>query len=373
MIQVKHLMKRWIRVIVVTVVVVQLGSASSFAQDKSSDELGSGDKATVERIMNTAVRNIARRYNLNEAQTEKTMEIMHREVYRFLTEHEDQVWPLIRDFLSQQGVGQPPSDVEQMKRIGKSARPMMDLIHEAIARGNKEWRMFLTEEQKVMHDYDMAEIDKTFEKANETLERWTMGDASAGGVFPPPPPPSAGPRRPPAPPTDELPPPEITGFDPNRLFSVLVDNFIKKYRLNQSQIDAARSILEEYKIAAIDFKNSNKTELKVIGAKWLAAQEAGDRKMLRQAESEKKKLLTPVHVMRGQMEERLMALLTTAQKDRVASMQKPTPRKQVATRATAKTAHSQKVSPGTDSDATKPQAKKVSAKPVQTAPNTEGH
>ncbi len=359
-------MKRWTHAVAVTVVGLHISGVGAFAQDGASGNLGSGDSATVERIMNTAVHNISVRYNLNAAQKEKTMEIMHREVYRFLKEHEDQVWPLIRDFLSQQGIGQPPSDTEQMKRIGKSAGPMMKLIHEAIIRGNKEWRMNLTEDQKDMHDYDMREIEKTFEKANETLERWAMGDSDAGGVFPPPPPLSASPTQPRRPVGDALPPPEISGFDPKRLFDVLVDNFIKKYRLNQSQIDAARSILEEYKSKAIDFKNSHKLELNGIGAKWLAAQEAGDRKLLRQAEGDKKELLKPVHVMRGQMEERLMLLLTTAQKDRFASSQK----------AAGKRGRSKKASvpqkPKEVTKAVEPEAKKASSRPESVKPVADG-
>lgn len=362
----KHPMKRWIYALAVTAVGFHLAGVGTFAQDPAPDNLGSGDSATVERIMNSACHNIAVRYNLNEAQKEKTKEIMYREVYRFLKEHEDQVWPLIRDFLSQQGVGSPPTDTEQMKRIGESARPMMELIHEAIVRGNEEWRMTLTESQKDMHDYDMAEIDKAFEKADNTLERWAMGDRDAGNVFPPPPPPSASPAQPPRPADDKLPPPEISGFDPKRLFDVLVENFIKKYRLNQSQIDAARSILVEYKSKAVDFKNANKADLNAIGAKWLAAQEAGDRKLLRQAESEKKELLAPVHVMRGQMEERLMSLLTTAQKERFASTEKGASKRSGVKKADAP---AEKADPPADAE---PKAKKTSAKTDPDDPESDG-
>ena len=60
----------------------------------------SATSATIERIIETAVRNIARRYNLNEAQTQKTDELWNREVRQFLREHEAEVWPAIRGLYS---------------------------------------------------------------------------------------------------------------------------------------------------------------------------------------------------------------------------------------------------------------------------------
>ena len=360
-------MTRFVRAVVVVAICLQVAGVRADAEDlkpkatESIQDLNTGDKATVERIMDTAVNNIARRYNLNKAQTDKTRDIMYRETYRFLREHEDQVWPLIRDFLSQQGLGQPPNSVEEMKRIGEAAGPMMELIREAIVRGNQEWRMFLTEEQKVMHDYDMQEIDRTFEKIDDNLDRWAQGDTGAGGIFPRAPLPSAGPAKPPRPPDDGLPEAVYdTIFEPKRLFDAFVESFIKQYRLDQSQIDAARSILVEYKAKAVDFKSAHKADLKVIGAKWRAASEAGDRKLLLQAERDQKELLAPIHGMLGEMQNRLMALLTTSQKQQYAARtKKPAPAK-----TKPKTAETPKPKEKKD----EPEIKKASA-PEQPAPS----
>ena len=43
-------------------------------------------------------------YNLNDEQSAKTQEIMQREVMRFLKEHEDEVWPIIRELLGAKGL-----------------------------------------------------------------------------------------------------------------------------------------------------------------------------------------------------------------------------------------------------------------------------
>ena len=64
----------------------------------------------------------------------------------------------------------------------------------------------------------------------------------------------------------------------------------------------------------------------MIGAKWLASQEAGNRGLLLEAEAEQKELLAPVHGMLGEMQNRLTALLTTSQKQRhAAATKKPAP------------------------------------------------
>lgn len=308
-------------VVLAACVTLRADDTSKAKKSQSPAELlAHGDQQTIDRILDTAVGNIARRYNLTDSQRKKTAEIMNREVHRFLSEHEDEVWPLVRDFLARGAWGSPPKKVEEMKRIGRTAGPLMKEIKEAIVRGNEEWRMYLSGPQKAMHDWDMQKIDETFDKVDENLQKWADGDPNAGGIFPPPPPPNAGPRMPPRPPEDELLKPKIFSiFEFDTVFDAFADRFIKQYHLDQSQRDAARSILDEYKAMASDFRNSKKSELQAVGAKWLAAQQAGDRKALLEAEQERKELLKPVvHGMLGEMESRLTALLTTAQKDQYA-------------------------------------------------------
>ena len=112
-------------------------------------------EATIDKIMDQAVRNIARRYNLNEAQTLETDKLMKREVRRFLKEHEKEVWPLLRDLIAAQMMGKPPENREDAMRVGKAAKPLAKLAQEAIIQGNMEWRQFLTEEQLRTHDFDL--------------------------------------------------------------------------------------------------------------------------------------------------------------------------------------------------------------------------
>lgn len=277
--------------------------------------------ATVEKIMEEAVKNIARRYNLNEAQTAETDKLMKREVSRFLKEHEAEVWPAIRDLLAAQLGGKPPENREEVMRIGKGARPLAALAKEAILKANEEWRMYLTPEQKITHDYDLGEIDKTFAQIDKNFSDWEAGQPTDAGLFPPPPPEDRSPPRPRKPPAG-IPEPEVETFRVS-IFDTFVEEFIKDYQLDQGQIDSARSILKEFKVKANDFKSAKQEELSKIAVDQKAAMEARDRDKIAATEAARKKVLEPVYALFGEMEIRLKGLLTTAQVERHALQRGP--------------------------------------------------
>ncbi len=292
--------------------------------------------ATIEQILETAVRNIARRYNLNAAQTAHTDEMMKTEVHKFLLEHEDVVWPVIRDLLSAQALGGPPDDVELMKRIGKAAGPLARLAQEAIYRANDEWRKILTDEQKELHDYDLEEMSKNFEGIHGRMQSWTEGKSTEQGLFPPPEPVGKGPRRPRKPPERAIPegPADVLVNIPT-LFDTFVEAFITDYQLDESQIETARSILKEFKAKANGIKNAKKHEFAKLAGEQRKAIEDRNRAKLKKVEAARKKLLEPVYELFAQMEGRLRGLLTSRQLERYAAAQqadtvkKPKPKAQV--------------------------------------------
>jgi hypothetical protein len=273
--------------------------------------------ATIEKIMEEAARNISRRYNLNEAQTAETQKLMKREVSRFLKEHEAEVWPVIRDLLGAQLGARPPDNREEVMRIGKAAKPLTALAKESIIKANEEWRMYLTPEQKVMHDFDMAEMEKSFAQIDKNFSEWAAGQPTDAGLFPPPPIDDRSPPRPKKP-TAGLPEPEVETFRVS-IFDTFVEEFIKDYQLDQGQIDSARSILKEFKVKANDFKAAKHDELAKIAVDQKAAMEARDRDKIAETEAARKRVLEPVYALFGEMEGRLKGLLTTTQIERYAS------------------------------------------------------
>jgi len=277
--------------------------------------------ATIENILNTAVQNIARRYNLNESQTRYTDEMMKTEVHKFLLEHENVVWPVIRDLLSTQVIGKAPDDDAKMKSIGKVTRPLAELAKEAILRSNAQWREILTDEQKKVHDFDLSEMEKQFERIDANLESWEQGKRTEDSIF--------GsnkrvvegsPPRPPKPPEKELrESPVEESLKITTLFDTFAEEFIKEYDLSESQIDTARSILKEFKAKANDFKNTKKHEFAELASEQKQAIEARDRGKLKEVEAKRKTLLEPVYTLFGEMEGRLKGLLTSAQLERSAA------------------------------------------------------
>ena len=284
-------------------------------QPAADDVKQAKSTATIERIMDQAVKNIGKRYNLNAAQLAKTDELMRREVRKFLHEHENEVWPAIRDILTSPGGN--PSDPETARRIAKVGGPLVKLAKKAIFDANAEWRLMLTPQQKRTHDFDLGEMEKQFDQLDKNFSKWADGKTTEGGVFPAQNPRLAeiSPPQPDKPPGPDLPTAEQRMFDIN-FFDTIVKQFIKDYGLDEGQRDSARSILKEFKDKAQSFMNANREEF----AKILTVQERAlhnrDRDMSRKAEVIRKQLLEPVYSFVKGMEQRLQRLPTSAQRAR---------------------------------------------------------
>ncbi|UCE59990.1 MAG: hypothetical protein JSU63_21415 [Phycisphaerales bacterium] len=283
--------------------------------------------ATVENIMERAVQNIARRYNLNATQTEFTSQMMTERVRKFLLEHEDEVWPVIRDLLSAQLGANPPSDEEALKQLGRTAGPLAKLAQEAILQAQDDWRPILTEEQKKMHDFDLEEMRRQFKDMDDQFDAWAKGERWAPGTQGSNPVigrpiQKASPPTPPRPGEVPIPPKILDGPPISTLFDTFVEEFIKDYKLDQSQIDSARSILKEFKGKATDLKNSRKHDFARLAEDQKKAIEAKDLPGLKEAEAARKKLLEPVYDLFGEMQDRLRGLLTTTQIQRYEAAKK---------------------------------------------------
>lgn len=283
---------------------------------KSLNEGRTPAAATVERIMEQAVRNIGVRYNLNEAQAKETADLMRRDVYRFLKENENEVWPVIRDLLSSQL--RTPNDLDAMMRVGKAARPLLEKAAKAIFRGNDEWRSILTPDQQRMHEFDMEEMQRTFKEIDERFHQWEEGKGLANGpIFENPDLAGRQPGRPERPEGDKLPSGNgALTYTPEHIFETIVKEFIRKYDLKQGQITAAKSILEEFKIKAVDFHNTNRAALAKVGAEQENALRQRDVAAIKKAAGDHKELLRPVYLLADQMQDRLKGLLETGQIDR---------------------------------------------------------
>ncbi len=269
---------------------------------------------TVEKIMEQAVRNISHRYNLNEVQAKVTEDLMKQRVHSFLKQHEAEVWPLIREMLATQFGMNPPQNENEVKRIGSAAKPLAKVAEKAILEGNEEWRKILTPEQRVMHDHDLADMNKTFREINKNLDRWADGNPPRDGIFPMPPAVDRSPPRPPRPSRGipQPPEPEVVTFRES-FFDAFVNQFIKENELDPGQITSAHSILTEFKEKAGHFKVSNKEAFTKITVAQREASASRDREKMAAVDEARQQLLQPVYQLFEEMEERLAALLTSTQ------------------------------------------------------------
>lgn len=275
----------------------------------------------VDAIMQQAVENISMRYNLNRSQHELTQEMMKQGVSRFLREHQDEIYPLIRDLTRARFSGQNLTE-EQRRRIGKAAKPLVQAAKKAILDANSQWREILSEEQKKLHNWDLHEMDGQFEEIDNRFRQMSEGKAVDNPIFPEPKPKTPEPPRPPKPVEKILPSqgpvverPEDVAFD------VCVQKFIKDYKLDAAQQESARSILREYKLYAQVYRDSHKEELAGAERKANEARNSGDIEKAKEAEAEQERLNARIRQFLEEMRQRLMSIPREAQKKAYEAMQ----------------------------------------------------
>ena len=213
----------------------------------------------VDAMIKQAAKNIGDRYNLNGEQRKQTAAMLSEEVGQFLDTHPE-IWPLIRDLTRLQLEGKAPEG-EVARRLGDAALPLLEEMREAIVNGNMRWRTILTDEQKAMHDYDLKDIDRQFNKMNENFNAMAKGQAKEVQLFPPPTRDPAQPARPPRPNRNYKPQPPPSHSEPQEdWWDGYVRNFIRKYDLDDAQSEAAWSILRECKERAASYKKSKARE-----------------------------------------------------------------------------------------------------------------
>lgn len=274
--------------------------------------------------MTQAVKNIGKRYSLNDIQLRQTDELMKREVRRFLIDHEAEVWPAIRSMISY-GMGtKPPSDATEAERFAKDIKPIVELAQKAIFEANNEWREILTDDQKRVHDFDMREMRKTFDHIGSNLDQWESGNPGQQ-IFPTPRRITSGPKKPVEPPIADTikSNPVIKTLDPDILTSI-VEQFIKEYSLDDGQMNAALSILAEFRTKAKSYQDSKRMEFRQVDREISDAIAARDIKARKSAEQKQRDLLRPFYEITKEMEGRLRGLLTSTQLARYNEINKTT-------------------------------------------------
>ena len=294
-----------------------MAGSPALGQGKSA-ESGIHSMFPVDNMINQAADNIARRYNLNDSQHQATLKMLRDGVNRFLLEHQDEMYPIVRDLAKGGFKGTDTLTPEQLMRIGKAALPLVAEAKKAILEANNEWGKILSEEQKKLHDWDLREMEGQFDQIRDNFDQMSKGKAVDNPIFPEPKIETPEPPRPSKPPAatkgvvSEQPVIEKPGeADP---FDAAVEKFIKDYDLEPAQATAARSIGREFKQYADVYRKSHRTDFEAAEKKAADAGRSGDLEARKEAEAELDKLNGRIQTFLQEMNDRLMSIPREAQK-----------------------------------------------------------
>lgn len=292
-----------------------VGNAVAETKTQNKDNNASNNSAgnflglwNVDAMMNTAVKNISRRYNLDEKQEAYTQALMTRGVRDFLDKHEDDLRELIKEMLLEQGTNGDISP-EMAKKWGDMALPMFYDAKESILKNNLEWREILNEDQRKIHDLDLRLMQGNFKVFEDRFKRWQDGNYAKGEM------PIGGNAQSvkPVTPTDR---PQIVRQMLPDTWELYVRSFIAKYGLDESQSRAAMSILSDCRNRAKQHIEAHQGDKEKADAEFAEAraEKPINRERLKVASDMLKEINTPIAAMFNELKTRLDKLPTPAQR-----------------------------------------------------------
>jgi hypothetical protein len=160
------------------------GSAAAQTPDNSKDKPitsqthpNNPELWNVDAMMEDAVKQIARHYNLTREQEDFTRLLLIKRTRGFLNQYEREVRELLKESIDLRQ-GKLAGGADAFKKWAERAAPIYDAAKKAILDGNKEWRVTLNDDQKKIHDNDMALMQTNFDQVARTLETWRQGGGS---------------------------------------------------------------------------------------------------------------------------------------------------------------------------------------------------
>lgn len=157
-------------------VLLALTTLPAFAQDEEAPrrKRGFSSLINVDLLLENHARMLARRYNLTEDQAAFTKDYLKSRADEFLAEHRDDLFDLAdRMFEVRAGGDMSPQELIDW---GKHALPLYNAAKHLIIEGNTEWREILTDEQRKIHDQDLAQMYDSFQITEGMIDRMVAGE-----------------------------------------------------------------------------------------------------------------------------------------------------------------------------------------------------
>ncbi len=137
----------------------------------------------VDRMMEDAVLQITRRYNLNKAQENYTRLLLTERVREFLDDYEADVRELLQQSIDMRA-NRVDNGPTALMEWALRAAPLYEGAKNAILDGNEEWGQILDPEQKKTHDQDLSLMRTNFVNVARTLDTWMEGKGKMPGARP---------------------------------------------------------------------------------------------------------------------------------------------------------------------------------------------
>lgn len=306
----------------------QVAGPAAKATSRPADEAPATPKShphspsiwNVDQMMQDAVGQIARRYNLNKQQEEYTRLVLVKRVRDFLRVYEADIRELLQESINMR-VGLKKTTDESLQKWADRALPIYSAAMTAIREGNEEWREILTDEQKKIHDDDLATMDTSFKTVTAMLDRWKKGEIHdyervAQGAQQRQDSRLVGGQQASTASRISRNPPLFDGVRPEDQWIRYLELFRRTYKLTDKQSTSGTAIHRDSLAQAVSYRVSRKQDFDDVEAKLLAGGFGDKSGPQRQAEiiERRTRLEDPIHTLFVVMVYRLNALLTEDQK-----------------------------------------------------------
>ena len=261
-------------------------------------------------MMEQAGDGIAKHYRLNAEQEAKTRKLLTERVTKFLQKHDKEIWPLLWELTEAQMKGDAPGKEAALK-IANRGYPIFDDARAEIMKARDDFRTFLTDEQKKIHDRDLKGLEQQFRSIDHQLSSWRKGQVNKKRPF----------QIQLGPPGTKTTPIGLRSarsrvHTPESLWERYVRQFIGDYLLDETQKVAVTAILRDLKDQAERYRSTHHTDLVDAEALVRSAELAKpfDRKALEQARMIRELLNKPFDDYFNELKSRLNSIPTEKQR-----------------------------------------------------------
>lgn len=298
--------------------VLMLFAGAAQSQDSKEEPKRGGFLIDPKQMLDQALRDTSRRYNLDSEQKDLAKEIIGEHGKRFFDKHWDEIKALQMEAMKLRISGE--EDPETIKALGKRFKVIFEDARKVMEESGDEFHKILDEDQAKQHDDDRKMMREGLDRAAEMLDKtiadgitpWARSRMENGESA------DAQRRR-----------MRWTGGGlVEREWEAYVQAFIMHYKLDDTQTGRANQMLELAKKDAADFRKSREAEIKDIvdAYRKLAAAEKEKGKDITSAEKadfaakrkaldgESEKLEKPLETMFKDLREALDTLPTDEQK-----------------------------------------------------------